>query len=465
MWETWTDSASGILWLRDLFPHRAQNARILAYDYPSQRLVLSGDVHQILPYATTLVAELAANRWHDNCEQRPIIFICHGLGGLLTKKALVHAASSRSKATEHRRSIYTSTFAILFMGTPHLGIEKPLLFPPLGVPTSISAHFLDGLRKDSSFLKELTDQFAPLMKRFRIYNFWEGRDTLNGSASVCIVGTESAAPAWDVVERSGIDATHSGMVKFNNDHDKGYRVVLAALQKYQQEAPRLISLRWEQEIAARLAERAQEAAELYMCPAPDRGGPRQPMVCGATSRQEYMVPRASSNFFVSREVPAKEARHSLGLVEEGPVWRRPKILVVNGLGGSGKTQFTLRYAEESRGSYWGIFWVDASSQEKLEMGLSSVATLARKGSTPSSAVHWLSTCLQPWLLIFDNADDPDMDWSSHLPPGGNGHVIITTRNPGANIMATCGCIKLSGMDPEEATVLLLRCAYPGSTKE
>jgi hypothetical protein len=38
-------------------------------------------------YATTLIAALYAERELSNASERPIIFICHGFGGILVKRA------------------------------------------------------------------------------------------------------------------------------------------------------------------------------------------------------------------------------------------------------------------------------------------------------------------------------------------------------------------------------------------
>jgi len=79
----------------------------------------------------------------------------------------------------------------------------------------------------------------------------------------------------------------------------------------------------------------------------------------------------------------------------------------------------------------------------------------------ASAIHWLSQCKEPWLLIIDNADDPDADVSSYFPSEGNGHVLITTRNPNAVEYATAGNhLRFRGMEPHDAINLLLKAAYP-----
>jgi tetratricopeptide (TPR) repeat protein len=74
-------------------------------------------------------------------------------------------------------------------------------------------------------------------------------------------------------------------------------------------------------------------------------------------------------------------------------------------------------------------------------------------------MHWLSNCSKPWLLVIDNADDPDMDISKYFPAGGKGHILITTRYPKTADQATIGMFHFKGMDPEEAIALLLKSAH------
>ncbi|PMD48997.1 hypothetical protein L207DRAFT_595617 [Hyaloscypha variabilis F] len=80
---------------------------------------------RILQHAQTLVAQLEANRSLANASRRPLIFICHSLGGISV--ALAYSASRTSKNVTHIHSIYVSTFAVLFLGTPHNGSSKAQL--------------------------------------------------------------------------------------------------------------------------------------------------------------------------------------------------------------------------------------------------------------------------------------------------------------------------------------------------
>ncbi len=58
-----------------------------------------------------------------------------------------------------------------------------------------------------------------------------------------------------------------------------------------------------------------------------------------------------------------------------------------------------------------------------------------------------------------------MDVSNYFPAGGKGHILVTTRNPGAVVHATAGDFRFREMDPEEAITLLLKSAYPPNRPE
>lgn len=344
--ETWTDSETEILWLRDLFPHQQQKARVLTYSYNATALAIPGEgTDRILPYAVSLVAELCADRQLLSAFQRPIIFICHGLGGLLIKRALAFSSTRRAKAVEHLRSIYTSTYAILFMGTPHYGIRKETLLLPREAEDLGPSHFMISLLKGSEMLQEITDQFAPLMKQFSIYNFWEETETWARNFKAAIVDEDSAAPLWDNVERCGITATHSGMVKYKSPVDRGYRVVLEALVRYIRSAPALIQLRWEYDLKLLAAERQREAEALLQ--------PQVPYSFSDELHAEdinewFVVPRCSSSYYTGRQMYARVVKEKLGPIHQAQLRTKHRIFVIYGLGGSGKTQFCLRYVEDNR---------------------------------------------------------------------------------------------------------------------
>lgn len=179
-------------------------------------------------------------------------------------------AESRHRITNYY-SIYTCTFGILFFGTPHNGSNKANLLgnlqrmASLALPNAVievESSLVNALEKESETLQNITDQFAPLMSKFRISFFWEQEKTDLKYKRDYIVEESSAAPILDQTERCGINANHQGMCKFESPRDQGFRTAVAALCRYANEAPDIIQKRNQRAIDAQHNERLAEAAEL-----------------------------------------------------------------------------------------------------------------------------------------------------------------------------------------------------------
>lgn len=171
----------------------------------------------------------------------------------------------------HLHSIYTSTFGIVFFGTPHHGSSKAGLFASLQKITSLTipkaalemeSSLVKALEEESEILQNITDQFAPLMRRFHIFFFWEQEKTDLKYTKDYIVVETSAAPIMPDTERCGISADHRGMCKFGKSSEQGFRTVVAALRRYSQEAPSVIKERWNHTNASLAESWRQDAIEL-----------------------------------------------------------------------------------------------------------------------------------------------------------------------------------------------------------
>lgn len=336
------------MWLRDLLPKRLRGFRVLLYSYTTESLTSPGvESTNTLACATNLIAELSADRQLCNAVDRPIIFICHGFGGLLLKRALAFSSSREGSSIEHLRTIYTCTYGILFLGTPHNGFnESGLLLQ--GDQAQGPSHFILSLGKGSEMLNEINDQFAPLMKKFFVYNFWEERRTSNGPTPSFIVDQDSAAPlAWDNVEKCGITATHSQMVKFSSPSDPGFQPILEALSRYIRKAPELISSRWKTNAQFMDQKRQHQIQELLL--------PQHQMSLAdstaSVANEWCIIPRRPSTYFTGRQKHSSYVKKQFGLARQCEGRSTPKVLVIYGLGGSGKTQFCLKYAEENKHRY------------------------------------------------------------------------------------------------------------------
>lgn len=68
----------------------------------------------------------------------------------------------------------------------------------------------------------------------------------------------------------------------------------------------------------------------------------------------------------------------------------------------------------------------------------------------------LANISRPWLLIFDNADDPDLSLTGYFPPGDRGDMVITSRNPACQQYSTVGSREVGCLLPTDALALLTK---------
>ena len=110
-------------------------------------------------------------------------------------------------------------------------------------------------------------------------------------------------------------------------------------------------------------------------------------------------------------------------------------------------------------SFWGIFWIDASSEETAKQAFIDVGKLCEANAENFEDVKiWLANARHSWLLIIDNADNPEIDYAAFFPSGEKGNIILTTRNPQCRVHATVGCEDLDPLDLQDAQLLLLKAA-------
>lgn len=117
----------------------------------------------------------------------------------------------------------------------------------------------------------------------------------------------------------------------------------------------------------------------------------------------------------------------------------------------GKTQIVAEFALSNLDSYDAVFWLHADETAKLydeftriavELGLEEASQAKDQVISRDLVKGWLANPLKQvsegseelqeasWLMIFDNADDPETI-SEFWPVDGNGSVLATSRNPDA----------------------------------
>ena len=124
----------------------------------------------------------------------------------------------------------------------------------------------------------------------------------------------------------------------------------------------------------------------------------------------------------------------------------PRVRVLHGLGGCGKTRLALEAAYHAQQRGTEVWWISAAEPGVLDAGMRALGR--RLGVTDAELEHgdaadvlWqrLAGREDPWLLVFDNADEPEVltgtgtsvaEGRGWLRPvaGQAGMVVVTSRD-------------------------------------
>ncbi len=168
--------------------------------------------------------------------------------------------------------------------------------------------------------------------------------------------------------------------------------------------------------------------------------------------RRWNVPYRRNHYFTGREEEVAALRESFA---------RVGIQAISGLGGVGKTQMAVEYAYRHRTEYRAVLWCRAETEAELVTGFAEIARVlelpeqdAREQSTAVAAVRrWLER-EDGWLVVLDNADDPELV-ETFLPVTHRGHVLLTSRAWNLSRLKIARPVRLESLPREDAVAFLL----------
>lgn len=230
-WTTKRGDGTPVNWLRDLLPKKIRNARIMSFSYNS-RVQLSKSASDIYVFADQLLEQLLAARNSPREKARPIVFICHSLGGIVFKQVLNKA---------HEKDRYSSTIlsrvaGVAFFGTPHRGsglahwggILSSIL-KACSLATSTNSQLTKDLERNSKVLENISRSFTDRGKKLKIFSFYETEkmDLMNCK----VVEIESATLGWPDETCIAIDGNHRSMCWFTKEDELRFNPVWASINQ------------------------------------------------------------------------------------------------------------------------------------------------------------------------------------------------------------------------------------------
>lgn len=156
-----------------------------------------------------------------------------------------------------------------------------------------------------------------------------------------------------------------------------------------------------------------------------------------TIRHHYAVPLETVHTYTQRKELSDLLRRKLEANHKNA--SVPYAVAIHGLGGTGKSQLALKYAENHKDQYNPIVWIDGTDEETVRSSFESCAAELKilvdrtesKGAALAESraiqavLQWFRDRKEAddkWLVIIDNADDVGWGIKKIIPKGKRGSL-------------------------------------------
>jgi hypothetical protein len=111
-------------------------------------------------------------------------------------------------------------------------------------------------------------------------------------------------------------------------------------------------------------------------------------------------------------------------------------------------------------SFWGVFWVNVDTPSTAKNDFIAIAKdLGSSAEGAKEALQVLARTKENWLLILDNADDPETNYQDYITPGTYGSILITSRLDDLKHYSPDSTKYLGGLEIKYAKPILLQAAH------
>ncbi|KAL8861621.1 MAG: hypothetical protein Q9178_002146 [Gyalolechia marmorata] len=244
--KTWSkDHNPALFWPGLWLPleKKLERARVFTFGYnanfrPGETKSMVG----ITDFAKELLFELRFGKTHEGesfgIGDSPLIFVSHSMGGLLAKKACLLGQND-----EHYKALVRSIYGIIFLSTPHRGSNlAEILNRILIVSFQSTRNFIKELKRSSTALEEINEQFRHIAPRLSIWSFYETLPTAIGPRKMMVLQKDSAILGYPQEISRPLHADHHGVCKYSSPEDANYVSVRNALGTLVEEIARKVGV-------------------------------------------------------------------------------------------------------------------------------------------------------------------------------------------------------------------------------
>ncbi|KAI8659743.1 hypothetical protein NCS56_01192100 [Fusarium sp. Ph1] len=368
--DTWNASDKGILWLRDYLPSSEyfNSSRIMTFGYDSD-LTDQGTVAELDNWAESLIHCLSEVRTSEEEQARPLLFVCHSLGGLVARKAMSQLPTSNIKG------ITLSQCGLVFLATPHTGTTKAdwsdFIVAAAGTVAGVRPEVVSYLQSFNPASVWDKKAFLKLSPRPPFRCFAEGRKKLMKGTHQHVVTQASASLDPENPAVMLLHQDHSAVCKFSTKLGAYVTVSSALNQVFSEVTGRLEP---EQGQERRMFGHPRFVAHAYP--------PNKNFWWEGSEMNEIQYRLTLQSPLVGRN---EEMRKLEMTVAQPPT--RPKLTVVKGIAGIGKTELLMRFAAKHRYRR-NIFFLRAHNSKKLEDALATVCHSIGFDMIENPNVNW-----------------------------------------------------------------------------
>ena len=484
--------------------------RVLLFGYNSSPVFQASTIG-VAGAAINLLDQLQFKRREH--PDRPIVFVCHSLGGIVVKQCLVEAHNDE----DVHGAILKHTKGVAFFGTPHAGGNGARLGDSIvrifrALTGNVRNEIMEWLRTDSFLANHLERNFARRAKEMRVISFMESLPIHRYFGLV--VEPNSSSLGWrDGETEVPLEATHTTVCKFSSEEDELWirvadhmlDLIVWAVQRsevtipnhsispgYIDTSPPAYTPELPPWVDSKVHNHTQENSGISHEEEPtdskdmpfsslDRtrtASPSQvlslrPAASSQASSADYglVFPKAKEEGWPIVMIPYPK---NPCYIPRRDLWcqivsmmNRGSPIILQGIGGCGKTQeaINLSYWFQDKNPDCSIMWINATSPETSLVGLRSIASRMgiKNAYGEQQRLMMLKHRLEGsdvghWLIIFDAANTLDTfdALEGFLPSCFHGQVLFTSRR---NLTTKDSAMRdfvfdLSKMTADEAAALV-----------
>ncbi|TGJ81428.1 hypothetical protein E0Z10_g7346 [Xylaria hypoxylon] len=206
------------------------NARIFTFGYDAAFRGATKSVSNVTDFAKELLFEMRFGKDSSgedfNLGAKPIVFVVHSMGGLVTKKAYLLGLHDTNY-----QGVIEAVSAIVFLSTPHRGTHlAKVLNRVLAASFQSPRNFISDLDKGSPAIEELNEQFRHVAPKLSIWSFYETLATSIGPRQMMVLEKDSSVLGYPEEISRPLQADHHDVCKFSSRMDPNYVAVRNAIK-------------------------------------------------------------------------------------------------------------------------------------------------------------------------------------------------------------------------------------------